>query len=84
MSDEKEFILGTVKWFNSSKGFGFIQPEAHPEVKDDVFVHFAAIESDGYRSLNEGDRVKFTVVKSPKGLQAERVTRLETAGFVGG
>jgi len=83
MSDETQYILGTVKWFNSSKGFGFIQPEAHPDIKDDVFVHFAAIESEGYRSLNEGDRVRFSVTKTDKGLQADRVTRLE-ASSIGG
>ena len=62
---------GTVKWFKSEKGFGFIQREAG----DDVFVHFSAIQGDGYKSLEEGQKVSFDVVKGPKGLQAENVER---------
>ncbi len=62
---------GTVKWFKSEKGFGFIQREAG----DDVFVHFSAIQGDGYRSLEEGQKVSFDVIKGPKGLQAENVER---------
>jgi CspA family cold shock protein len=62
---------GTVKWFKSEKGFGFIQREAG----DDVFVHFSAIQGDGYKSLEEGEKVSFDVVKGPKGLQAENVER---------
>ena len=62
---------GTVKWFNSSKGYGFIGRESG----EDVFVHFSAIQGDGYRSLEEGDRVSFDVTKGPKGLQAENVER---------
>jgi CspA family cold shock protein len=61
---------GTVKWFNNSKGFGFIQPEDGGE---DVFVHFSAIKGNGYRSLNEGQAVTFEVQKGPKGLQATDV-----------
>ena len=61
---------GTVKWFNASKGFGFIARESG----EDVFVHFSAIESDGYRSLDEGARVSFVVKNGAKGLQAEQVT----------
>jgi CspA family cold shock protein len=61
---------GTVKWFNAAKGFGFIQRESG----EDVFVHFSAIVSSGYRSLDEGARVEFVVKKGPKGLQAEEVT----------
>jgi CspA family cold shock protein len=61
---------GTVKWFNAAKGFGFIA-RANGE---DVFVHFSAIESTGYRSLDEGSQVSFVVKKGPKGLQAEQVT----------
>ncbi len=61
---------GTVKWFNNSKGFGFIAPA---EGGDDVFVHFSAIKSDGYRSLNEGQAVSFETEKGPKGLQATNV-----------
>ncbi len=61
---------GTVKWFNAGKGFGFIQRENG----EDVFVHFSAIEGNGYRSLEEGARVSFVVKRGPKGLQAENVT----------
>lgn len=61
---------GTVKWFNAAKGFGFIQRESG----EDVFVHFSAIASNGYKSLDEGARVSFEVKKGPKGLQAENVT----------
>src|SRR4029078_2731622 len=61
---------GTVKWFNAAKGFGFIQRENG----EDVFVHFSAIESSGYRSLDEGAHVSFVVKKGPKGLQAEEVS----------
>jgi len=60
---------GTVKWFNDSKGFGFISQEGG----EDVFVHHTAIQMDGFRSLAEGDRVEFEVVKGPKGLQAQNV-----------
>ena len=63
---------GTVKWFNNSKGYGFIQRSSG----DDVFVHHSAIQSDGYRSLAEGESVEFLVTKGPKGLQAEQVTKL--------
>lgn len=60
---------GVVKWFNDSKGFGFIQRASG----EDVFVHFRAIEGDGYRSLKEGQMVEFVVTKGDKGLQAEEV-----------
>jgi cold shock protein len=60
---------GTVKWFNDAKGFGFLS-RANGE---DVFVHFSAIQSDGFRSLQEGQAVTFNVVKGPKGWQAENV-----------
>jgi len=63
---------GTVKWFNAAKGYGFIQRSTG----EDVFVHFSAIQSEGYRSLNEGQAVEFEVRKGPKGLQAENVTGL--------
>jgi CspA family cold shock protein len=63
---------GTVKWFNDSKGFGFLEQENG----DDVFVHFSAIAGDGFKSLAEGDRVTFDVVKGPKGLQAANVARV--------
>ena len=62
---------GTVKWFNDSKGFGFLEQENG----EDVFVHFSAIAGDGFKSLAEGDRVTFDVVKGPKGLQAANVSR---------
>jgi CspA family cold shock protein len=61
---------GTVKWFNAAKGYGFIQRENG----EDVFVHFSAIQTQGYRSLDEGARVEFEVTKGPKGLQATNVT----------
>jgi len=61
---------GTVKWFNAAKGFGFIQRETG----EDVFVHFSAIQSNGYRSLDEGARVEFEVTRGPKGLQASNVS----------
>ena len=63
---------GTVKWFNAEKGFGFIATEGGP----DVFVHFSAIQSDGYRSLNDGQPVEFEVVQGPKGPQADAVRPL--------
>lgn len=65
-------VNGVVKWFNDSKGFGFIQQENG----EDVFVHFSAIQSDGFKTLAEGERVKFEVQKGPKGLQAANVSRL--------
>ena len=58
---------GTVKWFNADKGFGFIAPD---DGSADVFVHFSAIQSNGYRSLNENDKVSYEVEQGPKGLQA--------------
>lgn len=63
---------GTVKWFNESKGFGFISRESGA----DVFVHHSAILGEGFRTLNEGDRVTFEVVNGPKGLQAKNVMRI--------
>jgi CspA family cold shock protein len=63
---------GTVKWFNASKGFGFIQRQSG----EDVFVHFSAIMADGYKSLNDGQAVEFEVTKGPKGLQASNVQPL--------
>jgi cold shock protein len=65
--DQRE--TGTVKWFNASKGYGFIGRENGP----DVFVHYTAIVSDGYRSLQEGQKVEFSIEKGPKGLQAANV-----------
>jgi len=66
MSDR---IVGTVKWFNGSKGYGFIERQDGP----DVFVHYTAIQDEGYRNLMEGQRVEFTVEQGPKGLQAANV-----------
>ena len=63
---------GRVKWFNESKGFGFISRDEG----DDVFVHFSAIKKDGFKTLNEGDEVEFEVSKGPKGLQATEVVIL--------
>ena len=67
-----ETVKGTVKWFNDSKGYGFLaQPEG-----EDIFVHFSAIQSNGFRTLKEGQEVEFTVERGPKGLQASNVTVL--------
>ena len=63
-------IEGTVKWFNESKGFGFLSHEGGP----DVFVHHSEIRAEGYRSLNEGDKVQFEITQSPKGPRASNVT----------
>ncbi len=62
---------GIVKWFNEAKGFGFLSRPSG----EDVFVHFSAIQSEGFRSLQEGEAVTFNVVKGPKGLQAENVRK---------
>jgi CspA family cold shock protein len=64
-------ISGTVKWFNDAKGFGFIAREGGP----DVFVHFSAIQSNGFKSLAEGDRVEFEIVEGQKGPQASDVSK---------
>ena len=64
-----EKITGTVKWFNENKGFGFIEREGGP----DVFAHFSAIQSDGYKTLAEGQRVEFVVTDGQKGPQAEEI-----------
>lgn len=61
---------GTVKWFNDSKGFGFITPD---EGKEDVFAHFSAIQSTGFKSLKEGQKVTFDIVQGPKGKQASNI-----------
>lgn len=65
-----EYEVGTVKWFSASKGYGFVQRSSG----EDVFIHFSAINLDGYRTLNEGQKVRFRVKQGPKGLQAEDVT----------
>jgi len=69
MSDR---VQGTVKWFNANKGYGFISREDG----EDVFVHYSALQSDGYRSLDEGQRVEYTIENGPKGLQATNVVTL--------
>ena len=65
-------VKGTVKWFNSSKGYGFLSQENG----DDVFVHYSALQGDGYKSLNEGEAVQFEVTRGPKGLQAASVVKI--------
>ncbi len=66
-------VVGTVKWFNSSKGYGFIQVEGG----EDVFVHYRAIRGDGYKTLSEGQRVEFATKTGAKGLQADDVVVIE-------
>ena len=66
---------GTVKWFSRVKGYGFIQPDA--EGSDDVFVHFSAVQMEGFKKLDEGDRVEFAIEDTPKGPQAAGVVRLD-------
>ncbi len=65
-----ERIVGTVKWFNATKGYGFLAREGG----EDVFVHFSAIQTSGYRTLTEGQKVEFSIEKGPKGLQAVNVS----------
>jgi CspA family cold shock protein len=67
-------VTGTVKWFSTEKGYGFIQREG----ANDVFVHYSAIQGSGFKTLNEGQQVEFTVEESPKGLQAANVTILSS------
>ena len=67
-----ERVTGSVKWFNNTKGYGFLSHENGP----DVFVHHSAIQGEGYHSLEEGQRVEFTIEKGPKGLQAAQVVAL--------
>lgn len=71
---KKVRLKGTVKWFNNAKGFGFIGRE---DGNADVFVHYSAINSDGYKSLQEGDHVEFEIVEGQKGPQAGNVVRLQ-------
>ncbi|MGQ9730089.1 MAG: cold-shock protein [Candidatus Zipacnadales bacterium] len=67
--------IGTVKWFNDAKGYGFVELEG----SDDVFVHFTAIQGEGYRTLNEGDKVEFDIEDDPKGPRAVNVVVIEKA-----
>jgi CspA family cold shock protein len=67
-----ERIIGTVKWFNGDKGYGFLAQDGGA----DVFVHYSAIQGDGFRSLNEGQKVEFSVEKGPKGFQAVNVVAI--------
>ena len=71
VGEEEKIMQGTVKWFNKEKGFGFIERENG----NDVFVHYSAIEEEGFKSLQEGETVEFEVVEGPKGLQATNVTK---------
>lgn len=70
MSDR---VKGKVKWFNASKGYGFLE---RSDGESDIFVHYSAIQGEGFRSLEEGDTVEFTIAKTDKGLQAEDVVRI--------
>ncbi|MEE8162590.1 MAG: cold-shock protein [Anaerolineae bacterium] len=70
-----ERLTGTVKWFSRVKGYGFIQPDG--EDQEDVFVHYSALEGEGFRNLYEGERVEFSVEENPKGPQAVNVVKLD-------
>ncbi len=72
-----ERVVGTVKWFSGQKGYGFIQREGG----DDVFVHHSAIQGSGFRNLEEGEQVEFTIESSPKGPQAADVVKLQSSGW---
>ena len=74
----EERVTGRVKWFSAVKGYGFIQPDG--EGSEDVFVHFSAIQEQGFRTLQEGEEVEFTIEDSPKGPQAVNVVRLGSSG----
>jgi len=67
-------VFGTVKWFNDSKGYGFIAPD---DGSDDVFAHFSSIQGQGFKTLQEGQRVKFNITKGPKGLQATDIEKAD-------
>ena len=68
--------IGTVKWFNDAKGFGFIEPEGGG---DDVFAHFSAIQMDGFRTLKQGSKVSYDLVQGPKGQLAQNIVSIEAA-----
>jgi cold shock protein len=73
--------VGTVKWFNDAKGFGFIEPEMGG---DDVFAHFSAIQMEGFRTLRQGGRVSFELVQGPKGQLAQNITPLDGGAEISG
>lgn len=72
-------FAGTVKWFNNAKGYGFVGRDLGP----DVFVHYSAIQSVGYKSLREGDPIEFDIIQGSQGLQADQVRRIERTGSPG-
>jgi CspA family cold shock protein len=74
--EEDGMAIGTVKWFNNAKGFGFIEPDGGGA---DVFAHFSAIKMDGYRTLEQGSRVRFELVEGPKGNLARDIEPLESS-----
>lgn len=76
MNDQVQRVTGKVKWFNSSKGYGFIAPDGGSKDTKDIFCHYSAISIDGYKTLAEGDTVEFEVVNGQKGPQASNVTKL--------
>jgi CspA family cold shock protein len=71
--------IGTVKWFNEKKGFGFIVPE---DDNRDVFVHYSSIQTEGFKTLGEGDKVQFEILEGDKGIRAKDVVRIEEASAV--
>jgi len=71
----KSMPKGKVKWFNDTKGYGFIQLEGQDK---DIFVHYSSVKAEGFRTLSEGEEVEFELVEGPKGLKAENVVRLQS------